>query len=406
MTELEDARENLKDALEKIGEEDFFERLKDPQRFVETNFSVEIDDGETEVFKAFRSQHNTARGPGKGGIRFSPDVNEDEVKALSIWMSLKCAIADIPYGGAKGGVVVDPSELSESEEERLSRNYIDSIAEIIGENRDVPAPDMNTGGKHMAWMMDEYSEDNRELIPGVITGKPVEAFGSKGRADATGFGAVYVIEQIIDDEGLEAENLTAAVQGFGNAAAPAVKRLEEIGIDVVAVSDASGATYDSEGLSHSELLECKSRNGEVCKIGEEISNGELLELDVDFLIPAAIGGVINEDNVGDVSADYIVEIANGPTTREADEVLEEKEVTVIPDVLANSGGVTVSYYEWVQNRSGEYWDEEKVLDKLRENIQGAYREFRDLRDSRGLYGRDAAYMIGAEKIVKSMKARG
>ena len=406
MTELEDARKNLQDALEKIGEEDFFERLKDPQRFVEVNFSVDMDDGETEVFRGFRSQHNTARGPGKGGIRFSPDVNAEEVKALSIWMSLKCAIADIPYGGAKGGVVVDPSELSESEEERLSRNYVDSIAEIIGENRDVPAPDMNTGGKHMAWMMDEYSEDNRELVPGVITGKPVEAFGSKGRADSTGFGAVYVIEQIIEDENLDTENLTAAVQGFGNAAAPAVKRLEEIGVDVVAVSDASGATYDSEGLSYSRLLECKSRNGEVCKIGEEISNSELLELDVDFLIPAAIGGVINEDNAGDVSADYIVEIANGPTTREADEVLEEKDVTVIPDVLANSGGVTVSYYEWVQNRSGEYWDEEKVLEKLRENIQGAYREFRDLRDSRGLYGRDAAYMIGAEKIVKSMKARG
>ena len=406
MTELEDARKNLKDALEKIGEENFYEQLKDPQRFVEVNFSIEMDDGEKKVFKGFRSQHNTSRGPGKGGIRFSPDVNEDEVKALSLWMSLKCAIADIPYGGAKGGVVVDPSDLSESEEERLSRNYIDSIAEIIGENRDVPAPDMNTGGKHMAWMMDEYSEDNRELIPGVITGKPVEAFGSKGRADATGFGAVYVIEQIIEDEGLKAENLTAAVQGFGNAAAPAVKRLEEIGVDVVAVSDASGATYDSEGLSYSELVECKSEHGEICSTADEIGNEELLTLDVDFLIPAAIGGVINEDNAGEISADYIVEIANGPTTREADKVLEEQNVTVIPDVLANSGGVTVSYYEWVQNRSGEYWDEEKVLDKLRENIQGAYREFRDLRDSEGLYGRDAAYMIGAQKIVDTMKARG
>ncbi|WP_414837925.1 Glu/Leu/Phe/Val family dehydrogenase [Candidatus Nanosalina sp. VS9-1] len=406
MTELEDARENLKDALEKIGEEDFFERLKNPQRFVEVNFPVEMDDGEKKMFKGFRSQHNTSRGPGKGGIRFSEDVNEDEVKALSLWMSLKCAIADIPYGGAKGGVVVDPSDLSESEEERLSRNYIDSIAEIIGENRDVPAPDMNTGGKHMSWMMDEYSEDNRELIPGVITGKPVEAFGSKGRADATGFGAVYVIEQIIEDEGLEAEDLTAAVQGFGNAAAPAVKRLEEIGVDVVAVSDASGATYDSEGLSYSELVDCKSRRGEICNTGEEISNEELLELEVDFLIPAAIGGVINEDNAENISADYVVEIANGPTTREADEILEERDVTVIPDVLANSGGVTVSYYEWVQNRSGEYWDEEKVLEKLKENSQGAYREFRDLRDSEGLYGRDAAYMIGAEKIVKAMKARG
>jgi glutamate dehydrogenase/leucine dehydrogenase len=406
MTELEDARENLKDALEKIGEEDFFERLKDPQRFVEVNFSVDMDDGDKKVFRGFRSQHNTARGPGKGGIRFSPEVNEEEVKALSIWMSLKCAIADIPYGGAKGGVVVEPSELSESEEERLSRNYVDSIAEIIGENRDVPAPDMNTGGKHMAWMMDEYSEDNRELVPGVITGKPVEAFGSKGRADSTGFGAVYVIEQIIEDENLEPENLTAAVQGFGNAAAPAVKRLEEIGVDVIAVSDASGATYSDEGLSYSKIVDCKANHGEVCEIGKEISNEELLELDVDFLIPAAIGGVIKEDNADEISADYIVEIANGPTTREADEILDGRDVTVIPDVLANSGGVTVSYYEWVQNKSGEYWEGEKVLEKLQENIQGAYREFRDLRDSENLYGRDAAYMIGARKIVKTMKSRG
>jgi len=254
-------------------------------------------------------------------------------------------------------------------------------------------------------MMDEYSEDNRELTPGIITGKPVEAFGSKGRSDSTGFGAVYIIEQIIEDNDLDPENLTAVVQGFGNAGAPAVKRLDEIGVDVVAVSDASGATYDSEGLSYSELVDCKSSHGSVCEIGENISNEELLALDVDFLIPAAIGGVINEGNAGEVSADYVVEIANGPTTREADKVLEENNVTVIPDVLANSGGVTVSYYEWVQNRSGEYWEREKVLDKLRENIQGAYREFRDLRDSEGLYGRETAYMIGAEKIVKALKAR-
>ena len=406
MSELEDARKNLKDALQKIGEEVFYDRLENPQRFVEVNFPVDMDNGEQKIFKGFRAQHNTARGPGKGGIRFSPDVNEEEVKALSIWMSLKCAIADIPYGGAKGGVVVDPSELSDKEEERLSRNYVDSIAEIIGENRDVPAPDMNTGGKHMAWMMDEYSEDNRELSPGVITGKPVEVFGSKGRADATGFGAVYIIEQIIDDESLEVENLTAAVQGFGNAAAPAVKKLEEIGVTVVAVSDASGATYNEEGLSYSELVECKSNKGEICEIGEEISNSELLKLDVDFLIPAAIGGVITEDNADDVSSDYVVEIANGPTTREADELLEKNGVTVIPDVLANSGGVTVSYYEWVQNRSGEYWEEERVLDKLRENIRDAYRQFRDLRDSEGIYGRDAAYMIGAQKIVDAIKKRG
>lgn len=405
MSELEDARQNLREALKAINHEEYFERLKDPKRFVEVNFPVEMDSGERKMFKGFRSQHSMVRGPGKGGIRFSPDVNEDEVKALSIWMSLKCAVADIPYGGAKGGVVVDPDELSESEEQRLSRRFIDSIAEVIGENRDVPAPDMNTDGKHMAWMMDEYSEDNREHIPGVITGKPVEAFGSRGRANATGYGAVYIIEKIIEEKDLDPEDLTAAVQGFGNAAAPAVERLDEIGVKVVAVSDSSGATFNEYGFSYRELTECREEKGTVCKIGDQISNQDLLTQDVDFLIPAAIEGVITAENADDVQADYVVEIANGPTTREADEILEKNGVTMIPDILANSGGVTVSYYEWVQNRTGEYWERDKVLGKLRENIQDAYTQFRQLRGQEGVYGRKAAYMIAAKKIVKAIKAR-
>lgn len=405
MSELEDAQNNLKEALKAIGEEEYFQRLKDPKRFVEVNFPVEMDNGDREMFKGFRSQHSTVRGPGKGGIRFSPHVNENEVKALSIWMSLKCAVADIPYGGAKGGVVVNPDELSEAEEQRLSRRFIDSIAEIIGENRDVPAPDMNTSSKHMAWMMDEYSEDNRENIPGVITGKPVEAFGSKGRADATGYGAVYIIEKIIEDKDLEPENLTAAVQGFGNAAAPAVEKLDELGVKVVAVSDSSGATYSEEGFSYQDLAVYQSEKGSVCKIGEQLSNGELLEQDVDFLIPAAVEGVITEENAGDIQADYIVEIANGPTTREADEILERNGITMIPGILANSGGVTVSYYEWVQNRTGEYWERDKVLQKLRDNIQEAYEQFENLRIDEEIYGRKAAYMIAAQKIVDTIQTR-
>lgn len=405
MSELEDAQNNLKEALKAIGEEEYFQRLKDPKRFVEVNFPVEMDNGDKAMFKGFRSQHSTVRGPGKGGIRFSPHVNEDEVKALSIWMSLKCAVADIPYGGAKGGVVVNPDELSEAEEQRLSRRYVDAIAEIIGEDRDVPAPDMNTGGKHMAWMMDEYSEDNRENIPGVITGKPVEAFGSKGRADATGYGAVYIIEKIIEDKDLDPENLTAAVQGFGNAAAPAVELLDEMGVKVVAVSDSSGATYNEDGFSYQELTECRSEKGTVCKIGEQISNEELLEQDVDFLIPAAIEGVITAENADRIQADYVVEIANGPTTREADEILEEKGVKMVPDILANSGGVTVSYYEWVQNRTGEYWERDKVLQKLRDNIQEAYKQFENLRTEEEIYGRKAAYMIAAQKIVDTIQTR-
>lgn len=405
MSELEDAQQNLRDALESIGKKEYYERLKNPKRFVEVNFPVEMDSGEKKVFRGFRSQHSTVRGPGKGGIRFSPQVNEDEVKALSLWMSLKCAVADIPYGGAKGGVVVDPSELSGNEEERLSRRYIDAIAEVIGENRDVPAPDMNTSGNHMAWMMDEYSEDNRENIPGVITGKPVEAFGSKGRAEATGYGAVYIIEKMIEEKDLDPENLTAAVQGFGNAAAPAVEKLDELGVKVVAISDSSGATYSETGFRYSDLTQCREDHGTVCKVGEEISNDDLLELDVDFLLPAAIEGVITEENADRIQADYVVEIANGPTTREADEILEEGGVEMIPDILANSGGVTVSYYEWVQNRTGEYWDKDKVLDKLRENIQNAYTQFREERESEDIYGRDAAYRIASRKIVEAIEAR-
>jgi len=405
MSELEDARNNLREALKAIGEEEYFSRLKDPKRFVEVNFPVEMDNGKREMFKGFRSQHSTVRGPGKGGIRFSPEVNEDEVKALSIWMSLKCAVADIPYGGAKGGVVVNPDEISESEEQRLSRRFIDSIAEIIGEDRDVPAPDMNTSGKHMAWMMDEYSEDNRENIPGVITGKPVESFGSKGRGDATGYGAIYIVEKIIEDNNLDPENLTAAVQGFGNAAAPAVEKLDNMGVKVVAVSDSSGATFREDGFSYQELTECRSEKGSVCKIGERISNEELLTQDVDFLVPAAIERVITKENADEIQADYMVEIANGPTTREADEILKENGVRLIPDILANSGGVTVSYYEWVQNRTGEYWEREKVLQKLRDNIQEAYTQFENLRDEEEIYGRKAAYIIAARKIVESIKTR-
>jgi glutamate dehydrogenase/leucine dehydrogenase len=401
MSELSDARQTLESALAKADGEKYFDRLKNPERFVEVNFPVQMDSGEEKIFRGYRSQHSTIRGPGKGGIRFSPNVNEEEVKALSIWMTLKCAIADIPYGGAKGGVVVDPEELSEKEEKKLSKRYIDSIAEIIGENRDVPAPDMNTSGKHMAWMMDEYSDDERELKPGVITGKPVEAFGSKGRSDSTGYGAAYIIEEIVEDEGLE--DVTVAVQGFGNAAAPAVKYLDNIGLNVVAVSDSSGATYREEGFSYDELVECREEKGSVCKIGEKISNEELLELDVDFLVPGAIEEVITGENAGDIEADYVVEIANGPTTAEADRILTDSDVKIIPDILANSGGVTVSYYEWVQNRTGEYWPREKVLEKLKDNMLQAFQDFQE--EDRGETDRENAYIIAAEKLSEAFESR-
>lgn len=401
MNQFEEAQQTLKNALQKLDEERFYERLARPDRFVEVNFPVEMDSGEKKVFRGYRSQHSDLRGPGKGGIRFSPEVDEEETKALGLWMMLKCAVADIPFGGAKGGVVVESHELSEAEEERLSRRYIDAIAEVIGENRDVPAPDMNTSSKHMAWMMDEYSEDNRELKPGVITGKPVEAFGSKGRDVSTGYGAAYIIEKIVEDEGLE--DVTVAVQGFGNAAAPAVEYLDSIGLDVVAVSDSSGATYREEGFSYDELVECREEKGSVCKIGEKISNDKLLELDVDFLVPGAIEEVITAENAKAVEADYVVEIANGPTTAEADDILADRDVKVIPDILANSGGVTVSYYEWVQNRTGEYWPREKVMEKLRENIVEAYKKFEN--EGLGTTDREKAYVLASRKLVEAYRVR-
>ncbi|MFP4038843.1 MAG: Glu/Leu/Phe/Val family dehydrogenase [Candidatus Nanohaloarchaea archaeon] len=402
MSELEDARNNLKDALKAIGSEEYFEQLSSHEKTVETSLTVELDSGEEKVFKAYRSQHSTIRGPGKGGIRFSQGVNEEEVKALSLWMSLKCAVADIPFGGAKGGVKVDPGDLTGRDEERLSRAYIESVSEFVGPEKDVPAPDMNTGGKHMAWMMDEYSKIQGRKVPGVVTGKPVEAFGSKGRADATGYGAAYVVEKIIKDEGLEGE-LTAAVQGFGNAAAPAVEKLEELGVKVVAASDSSGVVYSESGLSFEELEKAKQEEGSVTAAGKEIGEKEIFGLDVDFLLPAAIQNVITEENAEEVKADYVVEVANGPTTREADKILEENGVEMIPDILANSGGVTVSYYEWVQNRTGEYWEREEVLEKLRANIQKAYEQFDQVKKQRQVYGRDAAYIIAAEKLVESLE---
>ena len=399
MTQLEDARGTLRKALQDIGAGEHFERLSRHERVVETNFSVEMDSGEEKVVKGFRALHSSIRGPGKGGIRFHPEVDREEVQALSLWMSLKCAIADIPFGGAKGGVPVDTRKLSDSEEKRLSKAYIRSISDVIGVDEDVPAPDMNTSSTHMAWMMDEYSDING-FSPGVITAKPVEAFGSEGRDVSTGYGAAYIIEKMIEEEGLDEP--TVAVQGFGNAAAPAVEYLDGKA-KVVAVSDSSGAVHDPEGLSYEGLTECKREQGEVCPAGEEIGNDELLELDVDFLVPGAIGGVITEDNADRIQADHVVEIANGPTTSAADEILEERGVDVVPDVLANSGGVTVSYYEWVQNRIGEYWSREKVLNKLQDNILEAYSDFRE--EDRGSTARESAYVLAARRLVDSVEAR-
>ncbi len=406
MSVLEDAQKNLREALENTGNGDYADRLMEPERSLEVSFTVQMDDGSTRSFDGFRTHHSTARGPGKGGIRFSPRVNDDEVQALSTWMTLKCALADIPLGGAKGGVTVDPSELSESEEERVTRRFTDAIEPVIGPDTDVPAPDMNTGREHMAWIFDEYSRLQGEQKPAVVTAKPLEVGGSRGRADSTGFAAADLMEAVAEDNGKDIEEVTVAVQGFGHAARPFVKRARQLGANVVAVSDADGGTHDPEGLEYRPLADYSDDTGSVTGFAENVSNAELLEMDVDFLVPAAIEEVVTSENAADIEADAVLEIANGPTTYEADETLYENGVDVIPGILANAGGVTVSYYEWVQNRQGDYWSRDEVLERMRESMLSAYEDFRQRRDERDVRGRIAAYEVAVERLVEAMKYRG
>ena len=407
------AKRQLKNTIEELGEsEKYYNILKSPERFVEVNFPVEMDDGSTEVFTGFRSQHNRARGPAKGGIRFHPGVNPEEVKALSMWMTLKSAVIDIPYGGGKGGIIIDPSDYSESELKRITKTYIERISELIGPDKDIPAPDVNTSSREMGWGMDAYSRIKGKEVPAVITGKPLEAGGSQLRHEATGTGAFYIFKNMASDlmnvDDLERSDLKVAVQGFGNAAFPFAVELYEHGVDVVAVSDVKGGVYKEDGL---DVLDLKKHAEETRSVvgfesTKEISNEELFELDVDVVVPAAIENAITEENAGDIKADYVMEIANGPTTTEADEVLKENGVQLVPDILANAGGVLVSYFEWVQNRQGLRWKRDKVNDRLKEKMDKAYSEFKELRDSNNVYGRAAADMLGMKRIINSLKARG
>ncbi len=406
MSVLEDAQANLSEALENTDNTDYERRLMEPERSLEVSFTVRMDDGSTRSFDGFRTQHSTVRGPGKGGVRFSPRVNDDEVQALSTWMTLKCALADIPLGGAKGGVSVDPSELSESEEERLTRRFTDAIEPVIGPDTDVPAPDMNTGREHMAWIFDEYSRLEGEETPAVVTAKPLEVGGSRGRADSTGFAAADLMKAVAEDRNKDIGEVTVAVQGFGHAARPFVKRATRLGANVVAVSDAEGGTHDPDGFEYRPLADHSDDTGSVTGFADDISNAELLEMDVDFVVPAAIEEVITEENAPDIRADTVLEIANGPTTYEADKVLYDNGVEVIPGILANAGGVTVSYYEWVQNRQGDYWSREEVLDRMKESMLSAYDDFRRRREERGIRGRVAAYEVAVERVVEAMEYRG
>ncbi|MXV64186.1 Glu/Leu/Phe/Val dehydrogenase [Natronorubrum sp. JWXQ-INN-674] len=389
---------------------DVIERLKYPERVLETNLTIERDDGELERFKAFRSQFNGDRGPYKGGIRYHPQVSRDEVKALSGWMVYKCATVGIPYGGGKGGIIIDPNEYSEAELERVTRAFATELRPLIGEDRDIPAPDVNTGQREMNWIKDTYETLENTTEPGVITGKNIASGGSEGRVEATGRSTVITAREAFDYLGKDLDGATVAVQGYGNAGWIAAKLIDEMGATVVAVSDSSGGVYNADGIDPVTVKNHKNETGSVVGFDgseTELTNEDVLTLDVDLLIPAALENAIDGDLAEQVEADVISEAANGPLTPEADAVLEEKDVFVIPDILANAGGVTVSYFEWVQNRQRFYWTEEKVNNELEELIVDAFDALVETIDEHDLdNARTAAYVVAIRRVANSFEESG
>ncbi|WP_170007501.1 Glu/Leu/Phe/Val family dehydrogenase [Bacillus fonticola] len=395
-------------ALDKLGyPQDVYELLKEPIRMLTVKIPVKMDDGTTKVFTGYRAQHNDAVGPTKGGIRFHPDVTEREVKALSIWMSLKCGIVDLPYGGGKGGIVCDPREMSFRELERLSRGYVRAISQIVGPTKDIPAPDVFTNSQIMAWMMDEYSRIDEFNSPGFITGKPLVLGGSHGRESATAKGVTICIHEAAKKKGISLEGARVVVQGFGNAGSFLSKFMHNAGAKVVGISDAYGGLYDPDGLDIDYLLDRRDSFGTVTKLFKNtISNKELLELDCDILVPAAIENQITEENASNIRASIVVEAANGPTTLEATRILTERGILLVPDVLASSGGVTVSYFEWVQNNQGYYWTEEEVEEKLEKVIVKGFNSVYETAQNRRVDMRLAAYMVGVRKMAEACRFRG
>lgn len=383
------------------------EILKHPKRVVCVSFPVKMDDGSVRVFEGYRSQHNDAIGPTKGGIRFHPDVTLDEVKALSMWMTFKCGVVGLPYGGGKGGVICDPHDFSKGELERISRGFMEAIADIVGPDKDIPAPDVYTTPQIMGWMMDTFSRLKGAYSPGVITGKPLIIGGSKGRSEATAQGCVFTILEALKELGRKPEETTVAIQGFGNAGRISAKLLAELGFVIVAVSDSRGGIYDPNGLDVEKVGQLKDTSSiQDYEKGKKISNAELLELDVDILIPAALENVITAANAERVRAKVIAEAANGPTTPDADVILRKNGVLVIPDILANAGGVTVSYFEWVQNLMHHYWSETEVNEKLQTAMVEAYAAVRALAEKYGVDMRTGAYMVSLLRITQAMEARG
>ncbi|MCM3236844.1 Glu/Leu/Phe/Val dehydrogenase [Heyndrickxia oleronia] len=395
-------------ALEKLGyPEEVYELLKEPIRMLTVKIPVRMDDGSVKIFTGYRAQHNDAVGPTKGGIRFHPNVSEKEVKALSIWMTLKCGIVNLPYGGGKGGIICDPREMSFRELEALSRGYVRAISQIVGPTKDIPAPDVFTNSQIMAWMMDEYSRIDEFNSPGFITGKPLVLGGSHGRETATAKGVTICIREAAKKRGINLEGARVVVQGFGNAGSFLSKFMHDAGAKVIGISDAYGALYDPNGLDIDYLLDRRDSFGTVTKLFDNtISNKELLELDCDILVPAAIENQITEENAHNIRAQIVVEAANGPTTLEATQILTDRGILLVPDVLASAGGVTVSYFEWVQNNQGYYWTEEEIDEKLEKVLVQSFENVYNTSETRRVDMRLAAYMVGVRKSAEASRFRG
>lgn len=379
-----------------------------PERTLEVSIPVKMDDGTTKVFTGYRSQHSTILGPAKGGVRYHQNVSMDEVKTLAFWMTCKCAVAGLPYGGGKGGIIVDPAKLSKAELERLTRGYIDKIAPIIGEKRDIPAPDMNTNAQIMGWMMDEYSKLNGQYEPGFITGKAISVGGSLGRTAATGRGVVVAALEALKLKGIQSHEATAAVQGFGNVGSWTAKLFCDAGVKVIALSDVYGAIFKADGFDCYDVDAYVKKTGSIVGYpgSKAITNADLLAMEVTVLAPCAIELQLTAENAAAVQASIICEGANGPTTPEADDILEAKGVMVIPDILANGGGVTVSYFEWVQNLYRYFWPEEEVIEKQNALMRKAFKAVYEKAKQYNVTLRVAAYIVALGSLEEAMKIRG
>ncbi len=382
--------------------------LSQPQREITVHIPVQMDDGRMELFTGYRVQHSMARGPAKGGIRYAPEVNLDEVRALAAWMTWKCAVVNIPFGGAKGGVICDPKRMSRGELERMTRRFTAELIEVIGPEKDVPAPDMNTDEQTMAWMMDTYSMHMRQTVNGVVTGKPVALGGSRGRREATGRGVMLVIRQAAQRLGMMPRNTRAVVQGFGNVGSYAALLLHEQGFKVVGIAELTCGLHNAGGINIKQLFEYKAANGTIQGFpgAEPADQHELMISDCDVLVPAAMENVITTHNAAGIKAKIIAEGANGPTTAAADDILQEKGVFIIPDILANAGGVTASYFEWVQDRQGYFWKEARVNSELEHIMTTAFNDVLHYAETHGINNRIAAYMMAIDRVASTIKTRG